>query len=670
MKLNNKGFAISTVLYALLIMVFLIVILMMSIMASNRKATKSLVSTIEAELNRYNQSATTIAYDENVTYQTYTIPSSGWYKIELYGAEGGGINGKTIKGGKGTYTSGIIYLDIGTELSFYIGGKGDDGKGDDDTSGGANGGGKGKGYGGGGGGATDVRVGSDIRQRIMVAAGGGGATQYNGASATGGDGGGLVGKSGASTNPSSTSNYTVAAGGNQTGPYVQNSVLSGNKTLDPNSGYLTGTSDAEKGLASGKIGEGGDAQVVNAAGGGGGYIGGGAGSSDNSTVAGSGAGGSSFIAGYAGTNTVNKNNETLFNATAYYFIDGKMSSGINKGSGKARITLVSNATKDERPATKNTNLNNVTKIESCSAGSTADATSVIWSEIVAKSNGETVTPNSATHVNLKDGDLTKKYTINTSSGNAKCVYIKFNGAKTLDEIAVYHSPDDKYGYNEKLTIYYADGNKKTIIDSSNNMVLESDGAVRYSAWDVDYTAAAIPNGVYQLESVLTSSKSVLSAYNNNTIPTKPGNCDEENLSQDCIDYEKRYADKHAGLELLGAENKSQKWAITKIAGTDYYRIIETESNKALQIKDSAGLAQTAVNTSSNYGEISSDGYVWTQWQIIYNGDGTYRIVAREGGNCLSTTAESFDKDDSGVNINVCDEGKALSRRWILRLISY
>lgn len=659
MKLNNKGFAISTVLYALLIMVFLIVILMMSIMASNRKATKSLVSTIEAELNRYNQSATTIAYDENVTYQTYTVPSSGWYKIELYGAEGGGINGTTIKGGKGAYTSGIIYLDIGTELSFYIGGKGDG------NNGGVNGGGNGKGNGTGGGGATDVRVGSDIRQRIMVAAGGGGATQYNGASATGGDGGGLVGKSGASTNPSST-NYTVATGGNQTGPYVQNSVLSGNKTLDPNSGYLTGTSDAEKGLASGKIGEGGKAQVDNAAGGGGGYIGGGAGSASttvDSGLAGSGAGGSSFIAGYAGTNTVNKNNETLFNATAYYFIDGKMSSGINEGSGKARITLVSNATKDERPATKNTNLNNVKMIVSCSAGSTEGATKAVWSEIVAKSNGTTVTPSRVSDSRLKDGIESS-----TEKTAGDCVNISFNSATTLDEIAVYHSTDDKYAYGEKLTIYYADGNPKTIIDSSNNMVLESDGAVRYSAWDVDYTAA-IPNGVYQLESVLTVSKSVLSAYNNNVVED-PTACINNPNSQECIDYEKRYADKHAGLQPLGTENKSQKWAITKIAGTDYYRIIETESNKALQIKDSAGLAQTAVNTSSNYGEISSDGYDWTQWQIKYNGDGTYRIVAKTGGNCLSTTAESFDKDDLGVNINVCDGGKALSRRWVLRLISY
>ena len=58
MKLNNKGFAISTVLYSLLIMVFLIVTLMMGIMASNRHNTKDLVTTIEEELNRYSLTTT------------------------------------------------------------------------------------------------------------------------------------------------------------------------------------------------------------------------------------------------------------------------------------------------------------------------------------------------------------------------------------------------------------------------------------------------------------------------------------------------------------------------------------------------------------------------------------------------------------------------------------
>ena len=92
MKLNNKGFAISTVLYSLLIMVFLIVTLMMGIMASNRKSNRNLVETIEEELNRYNENATNFAFKDGasgeVVPQTYTVPSgqSGWYKIELWGA--------------------------------------------------------------------------------------------------------------------------------------------------------------------------------------------------------------------------------------------------------------------------------------------------------------------------------------------------------------------------------------------------------------------------------------------------------------------------------------------------------------------------------------------------------------------------------------------------------
>ena len=49
-KLNNRGFAISSVLYSLLIMVFLVVTLMMGIMASNRRSTHTLVDTIEEEL--------------------------------------------------------------------------------------------------------------------------------------------------------------------------------------------------------------------------------------------------------------------------------------------------------------------------------------------------------------------------------------------------------------------------------------------------------------------------------------------------------------------------------------------------------------------------------------------------------------------------------------------
>ena len=154
-KLNNKGFAISSVLYSLLIMVFLIVMLMMGMMASNRRNTHKLVDQIEEELNRYSLSLTTLEFDASATTvvpQEYIVPTgqSGWYKIELWGASGGSTVSETgveRTGGKGSYTSGIVYLEENEVLYFYIGGT------TTTSQGGLNGGGSGgsaTGKGGGG----------------------------------------------------------------------------------------------------------------------------------------------------------------------------------------------------------------------------------------------------------------------------------------------------------------------------------------------------------------------------------------------------------------------------------------------------------------------------------------------------------------------------------------
>ena len=81
-KLNNKGFAISTILYSLLIMVFLIVALLMGIMSSNRQNTVSLVKTIEDELNRYSLTSTEFLPVSGASSeaQEYNVPfgQAGW----------------------------------------------------------------------------------------------------------------------------------------------------------------------------------------------------------------------------------------------------------------------------------------------------------------------------------------------------------------------------------------------------------------------------------------------------------------------------------------------------------------------------------------------------------------------------------------------------------------
>ena len=121
-KMNNKGFAITTLLYGLLLVAFLVITLLMSIMSTNRKNTSTLIKKIEEELNRYSQTATEITSTDGA--QEFIVPygKAGWYKIELWGGASSGVN-TTLQtsAGRGSYTSGIIYLEENQHLYFHIG---------------------------------------------------------------------------------------------------------------------------------------------------------------------------------------------------------------------------------------------------------------------------------------------------------------------------------------------------------------------------------------------------------------------------------------------------------------------------------------------------------------------------------------------------------------------
>ena len=99
-------------------------------------------------------------------YEVFTVPKSGWYRLETWGAQGGYRTNSSM-GGKGGYSKGEVYLERGQELYVYVGGFGK-------THGGWNGGGfqpVTKQYGGG---ATDIRIGgTSLYHRIIVAGGGG-----------------------------------------------------------------------------------------------------------------------------------------------------------------------------------------------------------------------------------------------------------------------------------------------------------------------------------------------------------------------------------------------------------------------------------------------------------------------------------------------------------------
>lgn len=177
-KLNNKGFAISSLLYGLLLVAFLVVSVLMSIMASNRKNTSSLIEKIDDELSRHSNTVTEFSSQSEA--QEFIVPygKAGWYKIELWGAAGAGSIGDAPTN-RGSYTSGTVYLEENTHLYFYVGESGTAGSIDtfnhvySSTAG--------------GGGATDVRTVSgganydDEASRqsiIMLAAGGANGGHY------------------------------------------------------------------------------------------------------------------------------------------------------------------------------------------------------------------------------------------------------------------------------------------------------------------------------------------------------------------------------------------------------------------------------------------------------------------------------------------------------------
>lgn len=615
-KLNNRGFAISTILYSILIMVFLIVILMMSIMSSNRTNTKNLVNTIEEELNRYSLTSTEFSPTEtNGEAQEYIVPygKAGWYKIELWGAAGAD---STVKGGAGAYTSGMIYLEENTLLYFYVGSKGNG------VTGGANGGGNGKGNGRGGGGATDVRLiagnwneNSSLASRIMVASGGGGA---NG-SLTGEDGGTLEAKI--------STNALYGKGATQT------------------SGGAAGTS-----ASAGSFGTGGNG-ATNGSGGGGGYYGGGGGGANAP-----GGGGSSYIQGYAGST---KDGGTH----SIYFLNGRISENANTSNGKAKIELISMNDKNNPPTKKSTKLNNVRYIKDCLTSiGTNGTTAPQWLEIQAIAEGKNVAFGK-TGTALTDGNHNTPV-----SGNidATCSVVDLGSSYNLDEISVWHMTTilaDDASANEKVL------NGHTISVSSNNstwvniktsttesLATNPEGAIgtHISAWDPNFSET-LPDGTYYIFSALYPNTSLITAQNSLI----------EDTDGDGVITPNDNLKRIVGLSPING-SELQKWVFTR-NGT-YYKIIERESNQAMQIVDNKGQNGSNINTSSAYNEV----YQWADWEVIPLGDGTYRIKPRiqpssvpNQQTYLSTNANNWGVKNASIILSTYQAGSFSQRFYLI-----
>jgi len=402
---------------------------------TSKEGTYYLKYSFDGYILRRRVTVAKIQYFYNFTgaAQTFTVPYTGYYKIELWGSQG------TAYGG---YTYGTIYLAVAETLYVYVGERNTVVASTSFNGGTATGGGTP------GGGATDIRLVSgawneitSLRSRIMVASGGG-SGQYLGS------GGGLVGLNG-----------TTATGGTQ---------------------IAGGTQESTYGNGSFGIGGGG-------CGGGGGYYGGGGG-----TCANGGGGGSSFISGFAGSNAVTSSSSTVAtNNTKHYsgkyFINANTLVGQNIGPGSAKIAFLGTVA----PARVKTTLNNVRYVKDCINGSSAN-TANHWVEIQAISNGinvaygKTSTGTAAENVTypysrITDGDISYANYSKTEATGLQCITVDLGSAYNLDEIVVWHYWLAGRIYNNNTTSVSSDNTNWTTVIS--NTQIETSQGKRVNVWN-------------------------------------------------------------------------------------------------------------------------------------------------------------------------------------------
>ena len=233
----------------------------------------------ETEHETFTGTTNTYTFNGIYPYQadayTKTIEVTGYYKLQVWGAEGGygSTHSTSYPGGKGGYSEGVVKLFKNDTIYIHTGGVGNDGTSTAGIkTGGTNGGGN-SGYyrSGSGGGGTDIRIKPSTAPaatnydtyyaRVIVAGGGGGGAYYS--NYYGGYGGGTTGQNGKGYNTT----YNAKGGSQTTGGAA---------------GYY-GTSSSYKGTP-GSFGEGGAANTISStnnygrsAGGGGGWYGGGGG---------------------------------------------------------------------------------------------------------------------------------------------------------------------------------------------------------------------------------------------------------------------------------------------------------------------------------------------------------------------------------------------------------
>ncbi len=450
--MNNRGFAITTFIYGLSILGIILISIVMATMSNTRTNSKKISDSVKEDLINFSNSSITYSYKN--TEQTFITPDSesGWYRIELWGAQGNENNG-----GKGAYTTGLIYLTEGEQLYFYVGKNGGSEMGGGDTS---------------------VRVDSgdeeaSLRSRIMVAGGGGSTPSAVGTTVD------RYTISSTNDNLTSTENYTSASniGVN---PYTFNQTANSPKV---GKGYYNG-------ILIDNHPTGGTSFIS-------GYAGGIAFEKNDPNSS-----GMSYIRyPYTFTNTSNESilNYSDNNGKRYVFYDGMMLAGVRSGDGLAKISRVlksnTNGLDNSLPR-KNSKLNNVSTVTFC-VDEGVDEENILDNTILyAVSNGILV-------------KYTREAKAKDSNGLTCQPFSLFN-TSNLDEIALINS--DFFGKSIKK--YYVSVNSSTLITSENYSRVISPNGIHISAYQPDYSLSGVTEGTYYIFPV-TENSEVISTYTDN-----------------------------------------------------------------------------------------------------------------------------------------------------------
>ncbi len=186
--------------------------------------------------------ANLVKYDFNYTGGVQSVAlDAGTYKLQVWGADGGGYNGK---GGMGGYSEGMLTLTSKTTLYIVVGGSPVDvtsGSAGTIVEGGYNGGGSAKisaysgtyTYAQGGGGGTDIRIGTNSLYARVIVAGGGAGESNHGSIGADFSGGGMYGGGGYSNVPFGGQTPNKNTDDNSVGQYLVHGTFGQGASANP-----------------------------------------------------------------------------------------------------------------------------------------------------------------------------------------------------------------------------------------------------------------------------------------------------------------------------------------------------------------------------------------------------------------------------------------------------